>query len=150
MPRYFFLLKDGERIADKRGLELPDDNAAREIPAPTRVEGDLRFRKRGRSYIMLTNLKSGRALAAVWIGLGSMTGSASAVTAEVAKNCAALTAKAFPPRVVGNPAAGSAKGSGQSEQSYFSKCLENGGNIDESRPSEVTAPPPGSLPQRQN
>jgi hypothetical protein len=93
---------------------------------------------------MLTDLKSGKALAAlVCIGLGSMTGSASAVTAEVAKNCAALTAKAFPPRVVGNPAAGSAKGTGQSEQSYFS-------NMDESRPSEVTAPPPGSLPQRQN
>jgi hypothetical protein len=28
MPRYFFHLEDGERIADKRGLDLPDDNAA--------------------------------------------------------------------------------------------------------------------------
>ena len=29
MPRYFFHLEDGERIADKRGHDLPDDNAAR-------------------------------------------------------------------------------------------------------------------------
>jgi hypothetical protein len=100
---------------------------------------------------MLTNLKSGRALAAlVCFGLGLMTTSASAVTAEVAKNCAALTAKAFPPRVVGNPAAGSAKGTGQAEQSYFSKCVENGGKMDESRPSEMNTLPRGSLPQRQN
>jgi len=31
---------------------------------------------------------------------------------EVAKKCDALTAKAFPPRAIGNPAAGSAKGTG--------------------------------------
>jgi hypothetical protein len=29
MPRYFFHLEDGELIADKRGHDLPDDNAAR-------------------------------------------------------------------------------------------------------------------------
>jgi hypothetical protein len=29
MPRYFFHLDDGERIADKRGHDLPDDSAAR-------------------------------------------------------------------------------------------------------------------------
>jgi hypothetical protein len=54
---------------------------------------------------------------------------ASAVTAEVAKKCAALTAKGFPPRVIGNPAAGSQKGSGRAEQKYFNKCVAHGGRI---------------------
>jgi hypothetical protein len=54
-----------------------------------------------------------------------------AVTVEVAKKCSALTAKAFPPRVIGNPGAGSAKGSGRAEQAYFIKCLASGGKIDE-------------------
>jgi hypothetical protein len=80
---------------------------------------------------MLANLKFGRALAAlVCIGVGSMTGGASAITAKVAKKCDVLTMRAFPPRVVGNPAAGSAKGTGRSEQSFFSKCAANGGNMD--------------------
>jgi hypothetical protein len=63
---------------------------------------------------------------AVW----SIPNNASAITVEVAKKCNALTAKAFPPREVGNPAAGSAKGSGQSQREYFSKCVANGGNMD--------------------
>jgi hypothetical protein len=90
---------------------------------------------------MLANLISGSALVAlVCIGVGSMTGSSSAVTAEVAKKCDALTAKAFPPLVPGNPAAGTAKGTGQSEQTYFRKCVENGGKMDEFRPGEVPTP----------
>jgi precorrin isomerase len=44
--------------------------------------------------------------ALVCIGVGVTIGNAPAVTVEVAKKWAALTAKAFPPRVVGNPAAG--------------------------------------------
>jgi hypothetical protein len=80
---------------------------------------------------MLVNLKSGSGLAAlVCIGVGSMTGSASAVTVEVAKKCEALTIKAYPPRVAGNPAAGSAKGTGAAERSYFRECVANGGNME--------------------
>jgi hypothetical protein len=76
------------------------------------------------------------------IGVGAAIGNASAATtAEVAKKCAALTAKAFPPRVAGNPAAGSAKGTGQAEQSYFSKCVASGGNVDESDSQRVPTPP---------
>lgn len=41
--------------------------------------------------------------------LASTPHGASAATAEVAKKCSALTAKVFPPRVIGNPGAGSAK-----------------------------------------
>jgi hypothetical protein len=79
---------------------------------------------------MLDSLKFGSTLVAlVCIGIGTTSGSASAITAEVARKCDVLTMKAFPPRVVGNPAAGSAKGTGQSEQSYFHKCVANGGNM---------------------
>jgi hypothetical protein len=47
-----------------------------------------------------------------------LTSGASAITAELGKRCEALTAKAFPPRVIGNPAAGSAKGSGKDPQGH--------------------------------
>ena len=58
----------------------------------------------------------------------STTG-ASAVTAEVAKKCETLTAKAFPPRQIGNPAAGSAKGTAQDQRAYFNKCVDAGGKV---------------------
>jgi hypothetical protein len=43
------------------------------------------------------------------LGLVAAADSAFAVSVEVAKKCEALTAKAYPPREIGNPAAGSAK-----------------------------------------
>ena len=49
---------------------------------------------------------------------------ASAMSLELAKRCSALTTEAFPPRVIGNPAAGSAKGSGRDVQAYYRKCVE--------------------------
>jgi hypothetical protein len=60
----------------------------------------------------------------------SVTDSASAITVEVAKKCEVLSTKAFPPREIGNPAAGSAKGTAQSKRDYFNKCVANGGNMD--------------------
>jgi hypothetical protein len=86
--------------------------------------------------------KSVRA-ALIYVGVLATAGNMlAAPSAEVAKKCAALTAKAFPPRVPGNPAAGSAKGTAQSEQSYFSKCVANGGSVDESGSSEGIPIPP--------
>jgi hypothetical protein len=67
----------------------------------------------------------------IWIGLVAVPDAALAVTVEVAKTCRALTAKAYPPREVGNPAAGSAKGSGRAQQGYFDKCVANGGKVDD-------------------
>jgi hypothetical protein len=67
----------------------------------------------------------------------SITNSASAVTVELAKKCGALTHKAFPPRVIGNPAAGSAKGSGEDAQAYFDKCVKNGGKMDDAAPKDA-------------
>src|SRR5262249_17749632 len=62
-------------------------------------------------HTMFARVKFGSALVGlVCIAVGCMNGAASAVTAEVAKKCAALTAKAYPPRAPGNPAAGLAKG----------------------------------------
>ncbi|MGY4234710.1 hypothetical protein ACVIIW_003657 [Bradyrhizobium sp. USDA 4449] len=56
---------------------------------------------------------------------------ASAITAELAKTCRALTTKQFPPREPANPAAGSAKGSGLDQTAYFNKCVANNGKMDE-------------------
>ena len=87
---------------------------------------------------MFTNLKIGSVrVVLVCIAVGCMTGSASAVTAQLAKKCQALTAKAFPPRVPGNPAAGSAKGTGRDERDYFNKCVANGGNMDDDAPKRT-------------
>jgi hypothetical protein len=68
--------------------------------------------------------------------------SALAITAEVAKKCSALTAKAFPPRVVGNPAAGLQSGSYQDFRNYFNKCVANGGNPPEQENQNNTQTPP--------
>lgn len=70
-------------------------------------------------------------IALLCIIVGPMTDKASAVTVEVAKKCNALTAQAFPPREVGNPAAGSAKGTGKAERDYYRKCVASGGNMDD-------------------
>ena len=74
--------------------------------------------------------------ALVCITIGLMSGSAPAISVELAKKCNALTALAFPPRVPGNPAAGSAKGSGKQIQDYFRKCVENEGKMSEPGKSE--------------
>jgi len=50
-------------------------------------------------------------------------------SAEVARKCKVLRAKQFPPRQIGNPAAGSAHGSGEDKREFFRRCVENGGNI---------------------
>jgi hypothetical protein len=76
-------------------------------------------------------------VALLCIVVGPMTDKASAVTVEVAKKCNALTAKAFPPRVVGNPAAGSTKGTGKAERDYYRKCVAKGGNIDDYVPERA-------------
>jgi hypothetical protein len=76
------------------------------------------------------NLKFGSVLAGlICVAVWSATNEASAVTVEGARKCAALTSKAYPPRVIGNPAAGSTKGTGLDQQNYFKKCVANGGNI---------------------
>jgi hypothetical protein len=51
------------------------------------------------------------------------------ISADVARQCKILRAKQFPPRQIGNPAAGSAYGSGQDKREFFRRCVENGGNI---------------------
>ena len=69
---------------------------------------------------MFVHVKFGSAFVGlVCIAVGCMNGRASAVTAEVARKCAALTAKAYPPQVPGNPAAGLAKGTVQIKRDYF-------------------------------
>lgn len=85
-------------------------------------------RSAGRQIVRL-RLSSGIAvLFLVCSFFGSAPSPASAVTAEVARKCGALMVKQFPPREPGNPAAGSAKGTGRDQQAFFNKCVANGGN----------------------
>jgi hypothetical protein len=76
-------------------------------------------------------------VALLLVTAGSITNGASAITAEIAKKCEVLTAKAFPPRVIGNPAAGSEKGSGKDAQAYFNKCVKSGGKVDDGGSNEA-------------
>jgi hypothetical protein len=81
---------------------------------------------------LFVSLKSGFSFVALTsIALGMSSDRAAAVTVEVAKKCEALTAKAYPPRVIGNPAAGSAKGTGRVQREYFNKCVTNGGKMED-------------------
>jgi hypothetical protein len=70
---------------------------------------------------------------------------ASAISAEVAKKCAALTDRAYPFRVPGNPAAGRTLGTAQDVRAYFNKCVANGGNVrglapEKENPQDTQAP----------
>ena len=71
-------------------------------------------------------------LALVCAAMLAHTNDAPAVTVEVARKCQGLMSKAFPPREPGNPAAGSAKGSGLDQQIYFKRCVANGGRVNDS------------------
>ena len=87
---------------------------------------------------MFTSLRFGCAfLALICIALGSTSNRATAVTVEVARKCKVLTDTAYPPREPGNPAAGSAKGTGRVAQDYFNKCVANGGKIDDTAPKQA-------------
>jgi hypothetical protein len=72
-------------------------------------------------------LKQTALVALIFLSHALMAQNAWAVTAEVAKKCGALTDKAYPPRVPGNPAAGHLNGTSQDVQVYFNKCVANGG-----------------------
>lgn len=75
--------------------------------------------------------------AVILIAVGPMTSRVSAITIEVAKKCQMETEKAFPPRQLGNPAAGSAKGSAKDTRAFYSKCVANGGKVDDSGTKEA-------------
>jgi hypothetical protein len=70
--------------------------------------------------------------------------SAYAITVEVAKKCDDLTARAYPLRVPGNPAAGHLNGSSQDIQAFYNKCVATDGNI-----GEPQAPSGGTQPHSQ-
>lgn len=79
----------------------------------------------------------------VWLAIPPVD-SAFAISVDVAKKCDALTAQAFPPREPGNPAAGSAKGTGRDVQDYFGKCVANNGRPPAAQPANGPAPQPAS------
>jgi hypothetical protein len=61
-------------------------------------------------------------LASVCITVAPMT-NALAIPLKVARKCNALTTKAYPPLVPGNPAAGRANGNGHAVRKYFNRCV---------------------------
>jgi hypothetical protein len=71
----------------------------------------------------------GVVVGSVFITVAPLTSSVEAVSVSVARKCDALTAKAFPPRVIGNPAAGSTKGTGADERAFYKRCVANGGKM---------------------
>jgi hypothetical protein len=96
---------------------------------------------------VFSNVKSVSAgVALICFAVVAPASSASAVTLELAKKCSGLMAKAYPPREPGNPAAGSAKGNGAAEQTYYQKCLANNGKVDDNAGTQGNSatPPPKS------
>jgi hypothetical protein len=83
----------------------------------------------------MTKLECRWMLIALFLGIGSSTDRAAAISVEVAKKCNLLVAKAYPPVQPGNPAAGS-KGKSPDAQAYFKKCVDNGGNMDDGAPKQ--------------
>jgi hypothetical protein len=79
-------------------------------------------------------------VALICIAVGLMMNSASAVTADLARKCSGLMAKAYPPREPGNPAAGSTKGNGLAAQTYYQKCLVNNGRVDDNAGAQANSP----------
>jgi hypothetical protein len=61
-------------------------------------------------------------LASVCITVEPMP-NAFAIPLKVARECNALTTKAYPPLVPGNPAAGRANGNGHAVRKYFNRCV---------------------------
>jgi hypothetical protein len=81
---------------------------------------------------MFTSLRFGGAFLALTCMIqGPFSNRAVAVTVEVARKCKTLTDIAYPPREPGNPAAGIEKGSGREAQSFFNRCVANGGKMDD-------------------
>jgi hypothetical protein len=88
---------------------------------------------------MPRKLKLRTALVALVFVSQSLTAqSALAITVEVAKKCGALTDKAYPPRVPGNPAAGLLNGTSQDAVAYYNKCAANGGKVPDGQPPKET------------
>jgi hypothetical protein len=82
--------------------------------------------------VMSARLKwTGASLGLIGGALVAVPDYASAISVEVAKKCNALIAKEFPPREPGNPAAGSAKGSGRDQRAFFSRCVANNGSMED-------------------
>jgi hypothetical protein len=86
---------------------------------------------------MRRSIRSWGWAASVFVAVGLMPTGVSAITADVAKKCQTLSEKAFPPRQIGNPASGSAKGTALDKRNYFSKCVANGGKVDDSAPKDA-------------
>jgi hypothetical protein len=78
---------------------------------------------------MLAKMKSWNLILASACIILEPTTNAFAISLKVARKCNALTSKAYPPLVPGNPAAGRAHGNGDAVRRYFNKCVANSGHM---------------------
>jgi hypothetical protein len=76
-----------------------------------------------------SKLKYGAVFVLLGIWLLLMIEGAPAITAELARKCQALTDKAFPLLVPGNPAAGRTHGTARDLLDYYNNCVSNRGNV---------------------
>jgi hypothetical protein len=82
----------------------------------------------------MAKVSYGMTIALICLAHMPMARSAMAITVELAKKCEALTDKAYPLRVAGNPAAGRENGTAKEAQSYYTKCVAKKGDIDNEAP----------------
>ena len=65
----------------------------------------------------------------------ALPGPASAITAELAKKCQALAAKAHPMAIPGSKV-----GTAKAERDYFGACIQNNGTMPDNDTQKTTAP----------
>lgn len=88
--------------------------------------------------VMNRALYCGYAAAVLCIAVGlASPPPASAITAELAKKCQRLAAKAYPPVL-----AGMKKGNAANERAYFKECLSKDGNMPEPEPQPAAPAKP--------
>lgn len=76
-----------------------------------------------------------RFLALGLMAILSLPGSASAITAELAKKCQAMAAKAHPMALPGSKV-----GTAKAERDYFAACIKNNGTTPDSDTQNTTVP----------
>jgi hypothetical protein len=81
--------------------------------------------------MMPINVHCRMAFAFICFAALATTQGAMAITAGLARKCAAQADNTFPLRVPGNPAAGREHGSAKEVREYFNKCVANKGQMDE-------------------
>ncbi len=99
--------------------------------------GGARRRELGKKMDSLAGIFAGFGMMALAVVAGTPQ-PASAITAELAKKCRAMSIKAHPYKLPGQKGPGTA----QAERAYFNECVAKGGEMPDA--STTPAPPPST------